>query len=147
MSLKSGACLAAAAGLIALQVCAAPVSGNSADTAQVLNLEQVWLQAAQNRDISVLKRVLSDDYLDINYRGTLRDKADALRAPNVHVKQPSQTLSEEKVRIYGNTAIVTGRGQLNAGKQHYAWRFTDVFVKSNGQWRAVSSQETPEIRN
>jgi hypothetical protein len=51
-----------------------------------------------------------------------------------------------KVRIYGNTAIVTGtdtekseyHGKDSSGK--YLW--TDVFVFRNGRWQAVSSQST-----
>jgi hypothetical protein len=50
------------------------------------------------------------------------------------------------VRIFGNTAVVTGsdteksmeNGKDTTGK--YVW--TDVFVKQNGKWRAVASQST-----
>ena len=104
------------------------------------------MQAAQSRDVPALSRILSGDYLDINYQGMIRDKADALYAPNLRVKAYTQRLSQERVRVYGNTAIVTGRGLLTTGKRRYAWRFTDVFVKRDGQWRAVSSQETPQVR-
>ena len=51
-----------------------------------------------------------------------------------------------RVRVFGNTAVVTGSdtekstegGKDTSGK--YIW--TDVFVKQNGKWRAVSSQIT-----
>ena len=49
-----------------------------------------------------------------------------------------------KVRIFGNTAVVTG-SDVEKSKEHgkdssgkYIW--TDVFVKQNGKWRAVASQ-------
>jgi ketosteroid isomerase-like protein len=116
-----------------------------ADT-QLISLEQTWMTAAQHRDIRVLDNILSDDYIDINYKGMLRDKADALRAANLKLSQYTQKLSQQKVRFYGNTAIVTGHGEL-LGSDHSsyaAWRFTDVFVKQDGVWRAVSSQETVE---
>ena len=109
---------------------------------QLLELEQTWLHAASTRDIPVLKRILSPDYLDINYLGRVRHRAQALRAANVSGAH-RQTLSEERVRFYGNTAIVTGRGELTSHGHRYAWRFTDVFVARSGHWRAVSSQETP----
>ena len=136
--------LAALLGSLALPAYTAPVSSNAA-AAQVLKLEQHWMRAVQSRDIPALSRILSDDYLDINYQGVVRDKADALHAPNLRIKAYTQKLSQERLRNYGNTAIVTGRGLLTTGKQRYAWRFTDVFVKGDGVWRAVSSQETPEI--
>lgn len=121
---------------------AAPAAA-SPGAAPLLRLEQTWLRAAQSRDIAALKRILSEDYTDINYAGILRDKADALRAPNVTSRKTTQTLSQERVRIYGSAAVVTGLGTLVAGSHRYQWRFTDVFIADHGTWRAVSSQETP----
>jgi hypothetical protein len=43
-----------------------------------------------------------------------------------------------KVRLFGNTAIVTGTGSDGAGR--YAW--LDVFVRRNGRWQAVAPQST-----
>ena len=106
------------------------------------------MRAAQDRDIPVLGRILADDYIDIDYAGSVRDKRDALKTPNLKTHHYAQRLSDEKVRLYGNTAVVTGRGALTktGGVEIAAWRFTDVFVRSDGVWRAVSSQETLERR-
>jgi len=49
-----------------------------------------------------------------------------------------------KVRVFGNTAVVTGtdtekssyKGKDTSGK--YVW--TDVFVQRNGRWQAAASQ-------
>jgi ketosteroid isomerase-like protein len=113
---------------------------------QVLELEATWLKAAQQRDVAVLQRILSDDYVDISYKGALRHKADALRAPAVDLKKYVEQIGEEQVRLFGNTAIVTGRGILRdrKGKRVGAWRFTDVFLEIGGKWQAVSSEETAE---
>lgn len=113
---------------------------------RLLDLEQAWMRAAQQRDIPALKRILSNDYVDINYRGILRHKADALRASNIQTSNYTQKLRQEKVRLYGKTAVVTGCDVLVAGKQSYFARYTDVFVEKNGVWRAVSSQETEATR-
>jgi Domain of unknown function (DUF4440) len=122
------------------------VFGATSVNSQLLSLELTWMTAAQHRDISILDKILSDDYIDINYKGALRDKVEVLRAPNIKMSQYTQNLSQQKVRIYGNTAVVTGRGELLTGDHtiHAIWRFTDVFVKQDGAWRAVSSQETVE---
>lgn len=122
---------------------AASCAQAAAPDAPLLQLEQTWLRAAQGRDIDALQRILSNDYVDINYAGILRDKADALKAPNVTSRKTTQTLSQERVRIYGPAAVVTGLGTLVAGNHRYQWRFTDVFIADHGAWRAVSSQETP----
>ena len=114
--------------------------------AQVLALEAAWLKAAQERDVAVLRRVLSDDYVDISYKGILRHKADALRAPALDLKKYVQQIDDEQVRLFGNTAIVTGHGVLRdrSGKRVGSWRFTDVLVNGGGGWQAVSSEETAE---
>jgi ketosteroid isomerase-like protein len=112
---------------------------------QLLDLEQTWMKAAQQRDLDTLSAILSDDYVDINYKGVVRDKADALRASSITMQRYTQQLEEERVRIYGNTAVITGRGTLTTeDKRQYRWRFTDVLVSEGGRWRVVSSQETAE---
>src|SRR5260370_42479916 len=56
----------------------------------------------------------------------------------------SATMGDMKVRVFGDTAVVTGTDDeitLEDGKKssdHYVW--TDVFVKRNGWWLAVASQ-------
>jgi ketosteroid isomerase-like protein len=115
--------------------------------AQLLDLEAAWLKATQQRDVNALRRILSDDYVDISYKAAVRSKADALRAPVVTAKKYDQQIGDEQVRLFGDMAIVTGRGVLRdrSGKRIGAWRFTDVFLKKGGGWQAVSSQETPEL--
>lgn len=110
--------------------------------AQLLNLERMWSKAARQRDTAALRRILSDDYIDINYKGALKTKADALRAPNVPPHRHQPTFARWKIRVYGNTAVVTGLGTLVVKHHRYRWRFTDVFVSHGSAWRAVSSQET-----
>lgn len=136
-----------AAGLVTFLLSPAAAAHVAASTqSQLLALEHTWMQAAQDRDLPVLRRILADDYIDINYKGVVRDKADALSAPNLKAQHYAQRLSDEKVRLYGETAIVTGRGILtkDGGVEVAAWRFTDVFVKRGGAWLAVTSQETAE---
>ena len=58
----------------------------------------------------------------------------------------SAVLDNVKVRVYGDTAVVTGR-TTNKGKYKGQdisgqYQFTDVFVKQGGRWRAVASHAT-----
>lgn len=135
--------LAAMLTLLVLAPCAGAASSAKA---RILALEKTWMHAARTRDVPVLKRVLAADYVDINYKGLVRTRADALRASNVDTARYTQRFGDETVRVYGAAAVVTGRGELQASDHTVvaAWRFTDVFVKRGGVWRAVSSQETVE---
>jgi ketosteroid isomerase-like protein len=62
-------------------------------------------------------------------------------------KFDSITVGDMKVRVFGETAIVTGsldakstyKGKDTSG--HLLW--IDVFVKRQGRWQDVASQTTP----
>lgn len=131
--------------LIASLVPSLPVIAASGDTQQLLELEQRWLVAGERRDIPALQKILADDFVDVSYQGKLRSKADHL-ATTLAPGKSRQTLEELKVRLYGDTGIVNGLDQVVTadGSATYEIRFTDVFVKRDGRWQAVSAQETLE---
>jgi ketosteroid isomerase-like protein len=53
---------------------------------------------------------------------------------------------EQRVRLYENTAVVTGRtqmnGQFNGGRFTLNSRYTHVYVEHQGRWKLVSAQGT-----
>jgi ketosteroid isomerase-like protein len=122
-----------------------PARAVTTDAQQLIELEQRWLTAGMERDIPALRDILADDFVDVSYRGTLRDKADHLNSTLAPSKS-KQGLQELKVRIYGDTGIVNGLDVTvtQDGSTTYKVRFTDVFVKRAGRWQAVSAQETLE---
>lgn len=114
------------------------------DTAATLiRLEHTWQQAILSGNKSVLREVLAQDFLDTSYKGVLRTKQDILSGVK---KTPryNAALSDLAVRVFGDTAIVTGLNTVTGpGK---AWtaklRFTDVFVNRNDRWQAIGAQES-----
>ena len=56
-------------------------------------------------------------------------------------------LDDLKVRLYGNTAVVTWRMMSKGFIQNSAAvneaRFTDVFIRRAGRWQCIASQSTP----
>lgn len=115
---------------------------------ELKQLENDWTAAAKAKDATKLGAILADTWMAIEYDGKIIDKSKAL----ADLKAPGNSLDtfemgEMTVRVFGNTAIVTGSdvekskeaGKDTSGK--YVW--TDVFVKqANGKWQAVSSQST-----
>jgi ketosteroid isomerase-like protein len=120
-----------------------PAAAATGDEQRLLTLEQRWLAAGVQRDIPALKEILADDFVDVTYKGTLRDKADHLQT-SLAPDKSKQTLQELKVRLYGDTGIVNGVDvDVTPDGTTYRIRFTDVFVRRAGRWQAVSAQETP----
>jgi ketosteroid isomerase-like protein len=52
-------------------------------------------------------------------------------------------MSDLKVRMHGNTAVVTGayheQGLSNGKPYEYHDRFTDVWMSINGKWQVIAS--------
>ncbi len=61
-------------------------------------------------------------------------------------KITTEDLSDLKVRVYGDTAVVTGKadvkGTLGGGDATGQILFTRVYVKMHGHWQSVSLQQT-----
>jgi ketosteroid isomerase-like protein len=110
---------------------------------EIEGLELDWRQAQLSNNISEVDRLLADDYLGISANGTLETKADELtrrRSGSLHITQLD--LSDIKVRIYGDTAVVTSKADL-VGKNgdrdiSGRFRYTRVYSNRMGQWRIVS---------
>jgi ketosteroid isomerase-like protein len=118
---------------------------------EIEGLEMEWRRAQLSNNISVIDRLLADDYLGISALGTLETKGDVLathRAGNPKLSQ--MDLSDVKIRIYGDTAVVTSkvelRGQNDGRDVSGRYRYTRVYNDRNGQWKIVSfeSSRMPE---
>jgi len=107
-------------------------------------LEARWIAAAEAHDTATLGELLDDSFVDSTFRGDTRTKRDVLSGPRAGAGYKSVRLEELTVRPYGrDTVIVTGVNVLEgAAKDVVRVRFTDVFRKSDGRWRAVAAQET-----
>lgn len=122
-----------------------PLSSRAATAAQsdaVLQTESRWLDAAARGDANALGEILAPLFTHITYQGVVRDRNDELA--NVTKPKPyTQTVSDETVDVIGDVAIVHGVNTIaSKGTTLVRLRFTDVFEKAAGTWRAVSAQET-----
>jgi len=120
-----------------------PVS--AADTIRALEEERN--QAILRGDVATLDRLTSDDYTFITLRGEMRSKAQVLKNfATGAAKYDSRTISDLKIRVYGTTAVVTGRsiqkGMENGKDYSGDYWFTRVYVKQHGRWRSVALQTT-----
>lgn len=86
---------------------------------------------------------LAEDFMLITPGGTVLTKRDVIRELSVPgLKMEPYEPSEVLVRIYGDSAVVTGRmlQRFTLGGARYAndLRYTDVYVKRKGKWQLVS---------
>ena len=134
--------------LLALIVCASAVadSGDAATVALIRKLEQQRIDAGLRKDVAALESTTADDYVQIDMAGNVRDKATQMkRIASSEVKMDSNTLDDMVVRVYGDTAVVTGRATAVGtirGVPYPPIRYTRVYVKRDGQWKVVLFQQT-----
>ena len=111
-----------------------------ADSASVVSVEREWLAALS--DSATLERVLAPDFVHQlasgNEIGKRQHIAFVVAHPLPNVRRVFERLD---VRLNGTTAIATGVVRAEADPPQRTV-FTDVFVKRNGRWQAVSAQET-----
>src|SRR5206468_8801279 len=104
-------------------------------------------QAVLHGYITALDRMTSDDYTFSTLRSELRTKSYILKGfASGSFHYDSRQISDLKVRVYGDTAVVTGRsvqkGMENGKDYSGDYRFTRVYVKQKGRWVTVALQTT-----
>ena len=114
---------------------------------QIEQLEEARNQAILKGDAAAIERMTADDYTFITLKGELRTKAEIVKGfASGAFKYQSRTISDLKIRVYGDTAVVTGRsvqkGIENGEDYSGDYWFTRVYVKQNGAWMTVALQTT-----
>jgi len=114
---------------------------------EVAGLEQQIRRAVIKGYTSILERYLADDYVGIGPNGDAADKSKTIQElKDGTVKYSAIDVTEENVRMYGDTGIYNGRGDvkmtINGQPQTADVRVTIVWLKQNGQWKRVSFQAT-----
>jgi ketosteroid isomerase-like protein len=107
-------------------------------------LERRWMDSLRQRDASTLSQLISDDFTLVSPRLVVasgdRDKyfQHAMRELNL----TSYEFENLTVRLYGRTAVVSGRLKQSANIAGEDWGgsylFTDVWVSRDGAWQVVS---------
>jgi uncharacterized protein (TIGR02246 family) len=136
--------------MLSMQVAAAQndtAASRDAAVEEIKRLEEARNQAILTGDAAALERMTTDDYTFVTLKGELRTKADIVKGfASGSFKYQSRSISDLKVRVYGEAAIVTGRsvqeGTENGKDYSGSYRFTRVYVKQNGAWKTVALQTT-----
>lgn len=108
--------------------------------------ERAWTEAFKNRDRDVLNALLADEFVFTDDEGNVYDKAQYITAAMDVIRVDSYSVDDTKIKSSGDVGMVigrwTGKMSIDGKDASGVFRFTDTFVKRNGQWQVVASQDT-----
>ena len=121
------------------------------DAAAIKALELKWTESYKQRNIDILSSLLAEDFTITIEDGSVYSKAGYISHSadsKVHVQVAE--LSDLKVRLHGDTAIVTGayheKGESDGKPYEYHDRLTDVWVKVGNGWRVLCSHYSSPLK-
>ncbi len=111
----------------------------------VRQVEDPRIKAMIDDDFAVLEAVLADDLTYGHSNGVVDTKASYMATlRSGKTKYQAIDRAPSVVRIYGDTAIVTGTATVSLRGQAapFTLRYTLAYVMRDGQWRMVTWQST-----
>src|SRR5256884_2057160 len=116
----------------------------------IRKLDNERIQAQIHADATALDRIYAADFIGVGPSGRVRTKPQViLDFTSGDLKFQSITTDDVQVRVYGNTAVETGRSIMNGQDKGQTvprdTRFTRVWVKQQGRWRLVSNHYSSQI--
>lgn len=125
--------------------------GPSNAASQVRKLEEKWTAAYKERQIDILSSLLSEEFVITVEDGNTYSKTGYITHTadtSVHVEVAE--LSDLRVRIHGNVAVVTGAyhelGQSKGKPYEYRDRLTDVWMKVGNTWQVIASHYSVPLK-
>jgi len=111
-------------------------------------LEQQWRTAQLNDDVAAMDKLLSDDFLGITANGEVGTKEQFLdRMRNRTLTLNTMDVSEQKIKLVGQVAIVTSLAQIDGISDGQPltgrFRYTRVYQRLPGDtWRVTNFEAT-----
>lgn len=119
---------------------------------KILALENKWNEAYKQGDVATMNSLLADDFIITVEDGATFSKAGYIaHSGNSDNKVLISEMSDLKVRIHGETAIVTGAYHekgISSGKPYeYHDRLTDVWMMmTDGRWQVIASHYSIPVK-
>jgi ketosteroid isomerase-like protein len=136
-------------GLLALSALIAVAAAGKDDKVEqaIMKLERQWMDASIKADAAAIDKIEAEDYIMIDPTGSISTKEEDMKnVKSGDLKFDSMEILQSKVRVYGDTAVITGKSHIKGNYKGQDiggdYSFTDVFVKKGADWKAVSSHIT-----
>jgi ketosteroid isomerase-like protein len=123
-------------------------SNQSSVARELQNIEHRLVTAWLKGDRGFVERTLADDWTVTDFSGRVLNKRQVIEEGFASKDRRiiSAELDDLRVRVYGESAVVTGKskisGEYRGTAVNVVTRFTDVFVRRAMKWQAVASQAT-----
>jgi len=114
---------------------------------ELIKLENEWGDAYVKRDPALFEKMVTDDFIGTMPDGTVYTRAEAVEFIKSYKGDVTSMVTDEwKVRVYGDTAVVTARNTYKMvleGKETAAQeRFTDTWIRRDGRWKCVAAHNS-----
>ena len=111
----------------------------------VAALDTEYQAAVERNDAATMDRILADDFVLVTGNGKIHNKAELLQeARSGHIKYERQADTEQTVRVWGDTAVVTAKlvekGTDDGKPFDFTLWFSDTYVHTAAGWRYVFGQ-------
>lgn len=105
--------------------------------------ESAWAESVATGDGSVVQRILADDFIGVDPKGGLYDKAKMISETADGPKYfASNHLNEVKIRFYGDMAIAQGNEswERKTGERgRFVW--IDTWLRRDGRWQIEAAED------
>jgi ketosteroid isomerase-like protein len=144
---------------MALVVCLVAAAGRAAEAQKkpdpaetIRSLEKKWTESYKQRRVDILASLLAEDFVITVEDGQTYSKSGYIsHTADTSVRVEVAEISDLKVRMHGNTAVVTGayheKGESNRKRYEYHDRLTDVWMKVGGNWQVVASHYSVPVKD
>ena len=129
----------------------ASTTSRAADDEKIVaTLDTEYQAAVKKNDVEVMDRILADDFVLVTGLGKTYTKADLLEeARSKRMVYEHQEDSAQKVRVWGDTAVVTAllwaKGTENGKAFDYKLWFSDTYVRTPVGWRYAFAQASTRL--
>lgn len=115
----------------------------ASDRANIRQAESDWAESVVSNDLSVLERVLADDFVGVDIDGSHYSKADAIKDYRTRPSEfASNHLNEVEIRFYGDAAVAQGNEswkKKDGTNGKFIW--TDTWIRRGGKWQIVAAED------
>lgn len=125
---------------------AAAASDSAANDKKIVSaLDKEYQKAVEQNDAKTMARILADDFVLVDGHGKSSTKADLVddaKSGKTHYEHQGDT--EQTVRVWGDTAVVTAKlwakGIEDGEAVNYTLWFSDTYVRTPQGWRYAFAQ-------